>query len=98
MEFNSGGNYVATHRSAIKRNRQSLIRRERNNAVESTIKTATKKVQAAIESGNGEEAKTSLSAVTTLLDKAVSKSVLHRNNAARKISRLTRAVNSIASK
>ena len=40
----------------------------------------------------------SLSAVTTLLDKAVSKSVLHRNNAARKISRLTRAVNSIASK
>ena len=89
---------MATHRSAIKRHRQSLIRRERNNAVESTIKTATKKVQAAIESGNGESAKISLSAVTTLLDRAVSKNVLHRNNAARKISRLTRTVNSIASK
>ncbi|MCP3677731.1 MAG: 30S ribosomal protein S20 [Deltaproteobacteria bacterium] len=89
---------MATHKSAIKRHRQSLIRRERNNAVESTIKTATKKVHTAVESGNSEEAKTSLSAVTTLLDKAVSKNVLHRNNAARKISRLTRTVNSIASK
>ncbi len=89
---------MATHKSAIKRHRQSLIRRERNNAVESTIKTATKKVQAAIESGNGEEAKQSLSTVTTLLDKAVSKSVFHRNNAARKISRLTKSVNAIAPK
>ncbi|MFQ5329960.1 MAG: 30S ribosomal protein S20 [Thermodesulfobacteriota bacterium] len=89
---------MATHKSAVKRHRQSLIKRERNNAVASTIKTATKKVQSAVESGNGEEAKTSLFAVTSLLDRAVSKNVLHRNNAARKISRLTRTVNSIASK
>jgi len=89
---------VATHKSAIKRHRQSLIRRDRNNAVESTIKTATKRVQTAVDSGNGEEAKTSLSAVTVLLDRAVSKNVLHRNNAARKISRLTRTVNSIDAK
>ncbi|MFQ5586197.1 MAG: 30S ribosomal protein S20 [Thermodesulfobacteriota bacterium] len=88
---------MATHKSAIKRYRQSLKGRERNNAVESAVKTATRKVNEAVVGGNGEEAKQTLSAAVVLLDKAVSKGVLHRNNASRKISRLTRAVNSLSS-
>jgi len=89
---------VATHKSAIKRHRQSLNRRERNNAVESTIKTETKKVKEAVAGGKGEDAQKLLSNVTVLLDKAVSKGTLHRNNASRKISRLTKSVNAASSR
>lgn len=89
---------MATHKSAIKRHRQNLKHRARNVAVESAVKTAMKQVKETIAKGNKENAETVLIKAVRLLDKAVSKGTLHRNNASRKISRLTAAVNSIAAK
>ena len=89
---------MANHRSAIKRHKQSEIRRVRNSSVKSSIKTAVKKVRANVEEGDVKEAQASLAKTSSLLDRAVTKGVLHRRNASRKISRLTTAVNSIPSK
>ncbi len=87
---------MPNHRSALKRLRQSEKRRLRNKAVKSAIKTAIKMVRVAIEEGKPEDASAHLGAVVRLLDRAVTKGVLHRNNASRRISRLTVAVNSIS--
>ena len=72
--------------------------RQRNVAFKSSIKTAVKKV---LELSTGEDKaalNTALSKVYQLCDKAVSKGVLHKNTAARKKSRLTRALNKIQAK
>lgn len=87
---------MPTHKSALKRHRQSLRRKERNTAVKTAVKTATKKVRDTMKAGNIDEARKSLSSATILLDRAVSKGVLHRNNASRKISRLSKSVNSLS--
>ncbi len=87
---------MAPHKSALKRHRQSLKRQAKNTAVKTTIKTATKKVRNAMKAGNIDEARKSLSSATILIDRAVSKGVLHRNNASRKISRLSISVNSLS--
>jgi small subunit ribosomal protein S20 len=89
---------LASHRSAIKRHRQSEKRRLRNSSVKSSIKTVVKKVRESIKEEKEEEARLFLAKTVSLLDRAVSKGVLHRRNASRRISRLTAAVNSIASK
>jgi small subunit ribosomal protein S20 len=89
---------LANHRSAIKRHKQSELRRVRNSSVKSSIKTAVKKVRANVKEGDVKEAKASLAKTSSLLDRAVTKGVLHRRNASRRISRLTTAVNSIPSK
>lgn len=89
---------MATHKSAIKRYRQNLKRRSHNVNIKSSIKSAIKEVKDTIKTGNAENAKTALSKAVKLLDKAVSKKTLHRNNASRKISTLTLAINSISAK
>ncbi len=89
---------MATHKSAIKRHKQSEKRRVRNASVKTALKSAIKKVRRSIESANAEEARTNLKTTVVLLDRAVTKGVLHRNNASRRISRLTNAVNSTGSK
>jgi len=61
----------------------------------STLRTAVKKVEMAIEAGQADQARASLLKATSLLDKAARKGLLHRNNASRRISRLTRKVNSL---
>lgn len=86
---------MATHKSAIKRHRQNKKRMTRNIAVKSEIKTAIKAVKETMAKGSKENAKAALAKAARLLDKAASKKTLHRNSASRKISRLTRAVNSI---
>lgn len=89
---------MANHKSAIKRHKQSEKRRERNTSIKSTIRTAVKKVTEAISSGKAEDAKASLTTAVSVLDGAVTKGVLHRNNASRKVSRLTSAVNAVKAK
>ncbi len=86
---------MAVHKSAIKRNRQNLKRRERNRMFKSMIKTFIKKTRIAVEEKDANKAKEYLSKVRSYLDKSVSKGILHRNNASRKISKLTRLVNSL---
>ncbi len=79
--------------SALKRVRQSEKRRRRNQFWKSTIKTLTKKVEAAISSGDKETAQKMLREAIRIISKARSKGVIHRNTAARKISRITKKVN-----
>ncbi|MCK4739616.1 MAG: 30S ribosomal protein S20 [Deltaproteobacteria bacterium] len=89
---------MANHKSAIKRLRQSEKRRLRNNSIKSAIKTAIKKVRTSISDGNSDEATLNLKKAASLLDAAVTKGVLHRNNASNKISRLTVATNNTTAK
>lgn len=89
---------MANHKSAIKRHKQSEVRRARNTAVKTTVKTAIKKVRESAASGDAGQTAELLKKATSLLDKAVSKGVLHRNNASRKISRLTTAAKSASGK
>ena len=68
---------------------------ERNKAIKSGVKTAIKKVNAAFVAKDAEAAKSALLNATSVIDKAATKGVYHKNNASRKVSRLTKAVNSI---
>ncbi len=86
---------MAIHRSALKRERQINARRERNRSVHSTLKTLIKKVQSAIEGNQIDTAEHGLTEVSSALGKAVSKGYIHRNTAARKVSRLTLKVNAL---
>ncbi len=87
---------MATHKSALKRHRQSLVRRERNRQVKGGIRKGSKRVRAAVEAGDIETAQEWLQITIQRLDKAAEKGVIHKNNAARRKSRLTRLVNSAA--
>lgn len=74
--------------SAKKRMRQSEVRRLRNRAVKSSIKTLVRKVREAASSG-GEAAETEFRLAAKRLDKAAAKGVIHRNQASRIKSRLS---------
>jgi small subunit ribosomal protein S20 len=88
---------LANHKSALKRNRQSLIRRERNKMNRSRVKTAIKKVDAAMEvEGSAEKAQEALIAAVPVIERAAVKGAFHKKTASRKISRLTRKVNNFA--
>jgi len=85
---------LANHKSALKRNRQSLIRRERNRMNRSKVKTAIKKLDAAIEVGDSaEKAKEALVAAVPIIERAAVKGAFHKKTASRKVSRLTKRVN-----
>jgi len=86
---------LASHKSAEKRNRQNKKRRLRNVSIKSFVKTTTKKVLQAVEEKNVDIAKEKLLAAISTIDKAASKKVFHRNTASRKISKLTRKVNTL---
>jgi small subunit ribosomal protein S20 len=80
-----------TH-SAKKRHRQSLVRRARNRAAKSNIKTQVRKVREAIAAGNGEAAEAEFRLATKTLDKAAAAGVVHSNLSARVKSRLSAAI------
>ena len=86
---------MANHKSAIKRHKQSLVRNARNRAMRTRVKNVMKAVRAAVEQKDKEQALAALQAATSVLGKASSKGVLHRRNVARRISRLSRAVNTL---
>lgn len=87
---------MANIKSAKKRILIAEARTARNKAVKSAVKTATKKVYAAIEAGDKAVAAEALKAASIKISKAASKGVYHKNTASRKISRLTLAVNKMA--
>lgn len=82
-------------KSAIKR--VSVIEKKtlRNNMIKSGYKSAVKKFEQAVESGNVEEAKTLFSQATRKIDQACSKGVIVKNTAARKKSNLAKKLNAI---
>jgi len=85
---------LANHKSALKRNRQSLIRRERNRANRTKVKTAVKKIDTAIEvEGSIEQAQEALLTAVPIIERASVKGAFHKKTASRKVSRLTKRVN-----
>jgi small subunit ribosomal protein S20 len=86
---------MPNHKSAIKRVRQNEKRRIRNRHIMSTTRTFLKRVRAAIENGDAGAAQEALPSAVNALNRAVTKGIMHRNQASRKISRLTVAVNKL---
>lgn len=87
---------MANHKSAAKSAKQAIARTERNRASISRIRTMTKQVEVAIESGNKTEAAAALKAAQPLLMSSVNKKLMNRNTVARKISRLALRINKLA--
>lgn len=86
---------MATHKSAIKRNRQNAKRQLVNQMRRTRVKSLTKEVHAAVEAGDTEAARTALEKVVPVIQRAASRGTYHRNTASRKISRLSKRVNTI---
>lgn len=86
---------MANHKSAIKRHKQSEKRAARNRATRTRVKNVIKAVRAAVQQKDRELANTALANAASVLDKAAGKGVIHWKNAARKISRLSKAINAI---
>ncbi len=84
---------MATHKSAIKRHRQSLIRKAKNKAVKTRMRNAVKSLLKAIESKETEGIPEKLKLATSIISKTETKGILKKNTAARKISRLTKRAN-----
>jgi small subunit ribosomal protein S20 len=84
---------MANIKSQIKRNRQNEKRRQRNQAVKSSLKTAGKRVTSAAAGGDAEAASAAARDATRAYDKAASKGMLHKRTAARHKSRLAKAAN-----
>jgi len=80
---------VANHKSAEKRHKQSLKRRERNRAAKSALRGIIKKVDQSIAKGP-EEAKAALAVAIPAIAKTASRGIIHKKNASRKISRLSK--------
>lgn len=83
---------MANTKSAEKHIRQDAERHRRNQAAKSRMKTAVKKVRTALEEGDVEAANEYLPTALSVVDRATSKGVIHRNKAARTKSRLVAAV------
>lgn len=87
---------MANIKSAKKRILVNQTKAARNKSIRSKVKTAIKKVDAAIAANDKEAAKAALLSATSEISKATTKGVYHKNTAARKISRLNIAVNKLA--
>ena len=86
---------MASHKSAIKRQKQALKKQEKNRSVKSMLKTLAKKVEVAIEAKSADTAKDALVKAMKAYDKAASAGIIHRTTASRKISRLSTKVGKI---
>ena len=86
---------MANIKSAKKRVLVSRAYAERNKSIRSAVKTAIKKVEAAVTAKDKDAAIAALLNATSVIDKATTKGVYHKNNAARKVSRLAKLVNNI---
>ena len=84
---------MANIKSAKKRVVTSQVRAERNKAIKSRVKTYIKKVEAAVAANDKEAAVAALPVAVSEVEKAASKGIFHKNTAARKVSRITKAVN-----
>ena len=87
---------MANHKSALKRAHQNEIRRMRNRTVRTRVKNVTKEVRQAVKENDPAMLRKKIDAAQSAIDKAAKKGVLHPRTAARKISRLTKAVDAQA--
>ncbi len=86
---------MANIKSQIKRNKQNDAAHERNKAVKSALKTSVRKFRAAAEAGNADEAKVAALDAAKRLDKAASKGVIHKNQAANRKSAIHKQASSL---
>ncbi len=86
---------MANIKSQIKRNRQNDAAHERNKAVKSALKTSVRKFREAAEAGNADEAKAAAHDAGKQLDKAASKGVIHKNQAANRKSAMQKTAASL---
>lgn len=86
---------MANIKSAKKRILVNRTKAERNKSIRSAVKTAIKKVESAVTNNDKEAASAALLNATSTIDKAATKGVYHKNNAARKVSRLAKLVNNM---
>lgn len=86
---------MANIKSQIKRIRQNNAAHERNKAVRSALKTAVRRANEAIDAGNADEAKKAAADAGRKLDKAASKGVIHKNQAANRKSALAKKANAL---
>jgi small subunit ribosomal protein S20 len=83
---------LATHASALKAHRQSLVHRERNRRFRSQLRTTLKQVRAVIDSKDKAAVKKQLGQAISVIDKMAAKGIIHRNTASRYKSRLNARV------
>ncbi len=86
---------LANIKSAKKRILVNRKKAARNKSIKSAVKTSIKNVEAAVAAGDKEAAEKALLKATSTIDKAETKGVYHKNNASRKVSRISKAVNSL---
>ncbi len=86
---------MANHKDAVKRARQSNERRLRNRHYRSQMRNHIKQLRAAIDAGDADNAKALLPGTVSVIQHVAQKGIIHKRNAARRISRLALAVNAI---
>lgn len=86
---------MANHKSAKKRIRQTVVRRDRNRATKSACKTAVRAVRLAATNGDLASAETLLRKAEKVLTTAATKGVYHKKNVSRRVSRLATLVNNL---
>lgn len=86
---------MANHKSALKRTRQNEVRRLRNKITKTRVKNTIKDVRKAVSENQAEAAAKTFNVAQSVIDKAARKGVIHKNNAARKISRLSKLLETL---
>lgn len=87
---------MANHKSALKRARQNTVRRLRNKSVKTRVKSVVKNVRQAVSDNLQDNVAQELNVAKSVIDRAAKKGTIHKRTAARKISRLSKLVNSIS--
>lgn len=87
---------MANHKSALKRIRQNSKRNARNSYWRKTLRSAVRRVEGAIEAGDAAEAQNQLPSAIGVINRVASKGVIPKQQAARRVSRLTVAVNKLS--
>lgn len=82
-------------KSVLKRDRQTLKKTSKNRSVKNMFRTLSKKVELEVADKNLEGAKTALKIVVSAINRAATSGIIHKNTASRKVSQLTRIVNSL---
>ena len=86
---------MANHKQAAKRARQTIVRTQRNKFYKTRIKNITKAVLSAVEAGNKEEAVKTMAEANKYFHHCISRKILKKENASRKVSRLQIRVNAV---
>ena len=79
---------MATHASALKAHRQSLVQRERSRRYRAELRSTLKSIRAVVDGGDSAAAKRQLPEALALIDRMAGKGIIHRNTASRYKSRL----------